>query len=144
MLESSRQMKILQPLVETDLNLLHRFAMSKVLNLRRVKSSVMKMFSQSSIPFKFFFELYEHDLAEVSSPICQCGEEEQTAFHIVTRCKLVNAELRSKAVNCIQSNKVVGENCAVLLNLSRNELFNKTLCDIIQTHSHILRTEVIL
>ena len=111
-------------------------------DLNRTKEvKLMSLFYENNLLNSF---LYEHDLAEVSSPICQCGEEEQTAFHIVTRCKLVNAELRSKAVNCIQSNKVVGENCTVLLNLSRNELFNKTLCDIIQTHSHILRTEVIL
>ena len=89
--------------------------------------------------------LYKREVPGVESPLCLCGKEEQTAHHIITRCELVNQELRDRA----QSSKLkdfgnTAENNIVLLNLSRDEKFMKILSDIIDNHSNILRKDVIL
>ena len=112
---------------------------SKLNRTNEVK--LLSLFYENNLLNSF---LYERDLPDIKSPICVCGKEEQTAFHIVTRCEMVNAELRSTALNCIRSKQASGESTTVLLNLSREELFIKTLSDIILNHSHILRTEVML
>ena len=100
---------------------------------------LMSLFYENNLLNSF---LYQRDLPEVSSPNCHCGKEEQTAFHIVTRCELVKSELRSKVVECIQTHKLNGETSTVLLNLSRDEQFLKVLSEIILTHGEIIRKEV--
>ena len=88
--------------------------------------------------------LYKREVPGVDSPLCSCGQEEQTAHHIITRCELVNQELRDRAQSCIQNLGNAAENNIVLLNLSRDEKFMKILSDIIGNHSDILRKDVIL
>ena len=88
--------------------------------------------------------LYKREVPGVDSPLCSCGQEEQTAHHIITRCELVNQELRDRAQSCIQNLGNAAENNIVLLNLSRDEKFMKILSDIINNHSDILRKDVIL
>ena len=78
----------------------------------------------------------------VASPMCPCGIEEQTAFHFVTRCELVDAELRGKALDCIQAKQIAGETTTALLNLSRNTSFINVLSDIVDAHGHLIRSEV--
>ena len=98
---------------------------------------VMSMFYEHNLLNSF---LYRRSM--VASPMCPCGEEEQTAFHFVTRCELVDAELRGKALECIQAKQAAGETTTALLNLSRNTPFINVLSDIINAHGHLIRSEV--
>ena len=88
----------------------------------------MSMFYENNLLNSF---LYRRNLPEVPSPICVCGKEEQTAYHIVTRCEMVKQELRQKVLDVIQSKESVGESTVVLLNLSRENNF-----------INIIRTEI--
>ena len=106
---------------------------------RKTEVKIMSMFYENNLLNSF---LYRRNLPEVPSPICVCGKEEQTAYHILTRCEMVKQELRHKVVDIIQSQESVGESTVVLLNLSRDNKFINILSQIIVSHGNIIRTEI--
>ena len=106
---------------------------------RKTEVKIMSMFYENNLLNSF---LYRHNLPEAPSPICMCGKEEQTAYHIVTRCEMVNPELRQRAIDIIQSKESVGESTVVLLNLSRDNNFISILSQIMVSHGNIMRTEI--
>ena len=109
-------------------------------NLNRTKEvKLMSMFYENNLLNSF---LFRRNNPAAPSPICSCGKEEQTVYHIVTRCELVNPNLRKKALNRLQSRGDVGETTMTLLNLSRDSDFMDTLSEIIDSHSNLIRTEV--
>ena len=99
----------------------------------------MSLFYENNLLNSF---LYRRNNPAVPSPMCMCGIEEQTAYHFVTQCDLVNPELRAKALDCLQSRGDPGQTTTALLNLSRDSVFMDTLSEIIDTHSNLIRTEV--
>ena len=109
-------------------------------NLSRIKEvKLMSMFYENNLLNSF---LYRRNNPAAPSPNCSCGKGEQTAYHIVTQCDLVNPDLRRRALERLQSREEAGETTTVLLNLSRDSAFISILSEIIDTHSHIIRTEV--
>ena len=109
-------------------------------NLNRTKEvKLMSLFYENNLLNSF---LYRRNNPAVPSPMCMCGIEEQTAYHFVTQCDLVNPELRTKALDCLQSRGDPGQTTTALLNLSRDSVFMDTLSEIIDTHSNLIRTEV--
>ena len=106
---------------------------------RKTEVKIMAMFYENNLLNSF---LYRRNLPEVPSPLCVCGREEQTAYHIVTRCERVSPELRQEVVDILQSKEMVGDSTVVLLNLSRDSKFIKILNQIIVSHGNIIRTEI--
>ena len=98
----------------------------------------MSMFYKNKLLNSFLNRL---NLPEVSSALCHCGVEDQTPYHILLRCQIVNEDLRSDAMNCVQA-AAEGEESTVLLNLSRDHNFMNILYEIMHTQKHLLRSSI--
>ena len=42
-----------------------------------------------------------------SSPMCPCGDGEQTAFHILTDCKMVPSSTRNAIIECMMLHNMI-------------------------------------
>ena len=106
---------------------------------RKTEVMLMSMFYDNNLLNSF---LYRHSIRDITSPLCHCGSEDQTAAHVVLRCELVDQDLRSRAKNCLAS---AGDNegsSIGLLNLSRDEEFMDILYKIIYKQSDFLRCAI--
>ena len=80
------------------------------------------------------------------SPLCSCGEEIQTAKHVLFHCCLVEDTLKAEAYNLLVD--IAGEECAMvdcniaLLNASRNKKFLELINQIICVQKNILHTNI--
>ena len=54
--------------------------------------------------------LYRIDRDKFPTPLCSCDEEEQTAHHVLFRCKLGDPDIRKELFNMLQ--QTVGEETA--------------------------------
>ena len=106
---------------------------------RKTEVLVMSMFYEQNLLNSF---LYRHGIRDISSPLCHCGSEEQTAAHILLRCEKVDEELRSRARDCLQSTGDSEEGPTTLLNLARDKNFINILCDIIYDQRDLLRSSI--
>ena len=106
---------------------------------RKTEVLVMSMFYEQNLLNSF---LYRHGIRDISSPLCHCGSEEQTAAHILLRCEKVDDELRSRARDCLQSTGDSEEGPTTLLNLARDKDFINILCDIIYDQRDLLRSSI--
>ena len=78
---------------------------------------------------------------EVTSPLCHCGKEEQTAHHILLQCDSVDLELRSQADHYLRPSG--GEmNSIALLNASREVKFMECVVRIMEIQKHFLRDSI--
>ena len=88
--------------------------------------------------------IYKIGRPEIPSPLCHCGKEEQTSYHLVLNCDNVDSDLRVRAAHFL--NMVVGEihaeNSLVLLNASRDKQFMDCLVQIIEVQKHSVRNEI--
>ena len=88
--------------------------------------------------------LYLAQRKKCTSPICDCGIEEQTAHHFVASCELVDGRLRSEVgkvlVSCNNMNEPPPDYIS-LLNCSRDDSFIKLCIDIVNGNRSRLRSK---
>ena len=113
---------------------------------RKTEVQILSLFYENNL-FNSF--LYRYKSAIYTSPICECGlEEDQTPHHILFRCNFVDIQLRSLAFDKFQL--AVGEEMShidstiTLLNGSRNAAFMEKVVDIILSAQNKLRSDIIL
>ena len=53
--------------------------------------------------------LYKTQRNQCSSPMCHCGDGEQTAFHILTDCKMVPSSTRNAIIECMMLHNMIEE-----------------------------------
>jgi hypothetical protein len=82
------------------------------------------------------------------SPLCQCGMEEQTAFHLLSDCELVGLETRDQLLyhlqlgNSVNSpEELVGDHVTIL-NCSRDRKFMELCRDVVDTEELQLRRKI--
>ena len=106
---------------------------------RKTEVLMLSMFYPNNLLNSF---LYRRNIPDITSPMCHCGEEEQTPHHIVLRCKHVSPELRARAVDCLQTAGDTEENSIALLNMSRDKDFMNLLHEIIHSQRDVLRSSI--
>ena len=108
---------------------------------RKSEVMLMQMFYEQNLLNSF---IYKIGRPEIPSPLCHCGKEEQTSYHLVLNCDNVDSDLRDRAAHFL--NMVVGEihaeNSLVLLNASRDKQFMDCLVQIIEVQKHSVRDEI--
>ena len=98
----------------------------------------MSMFHNNNLLNSF---LYETQRNQCSSPMCPCGDGEQTAFHILTNCKMVPISTRKAIIECIMlHNMIEDEDNLVadevsILNCSRYHIFIQLCLSIILSNN---------
>ena len=96
--------------------------------------------------------LYLSQRIKCPSPICECLMEDQTAYHILVDCKLVDRVLRAEMdrIICMENNKnVMFEDIIIMdytsvINCSRNSKFISNCIDIVESGVHKLKKEYII
>ena len=90
--------------------------------------------------------LYRHNRTLVTSPLCDCGNEEQTAHHLLFRCDLVDIHLRDQAFSAFQqavgSDLATTDSTIALVNASRHPPFMNSIVEIVKSAKHRLRTHI--
>ena len=91
--------------------------------------------------------LYRTDKDKFPTPLCSCGEEEQTAHHVLFRCKHSDPDIKEEMFYMLK--QTVGEEAtsiessAVLLKASiTNQHFFRKVCEATRHQFHHLRTHV--
>ena len=111
---------------------------------RKVEVILLSFFYKQNL-FNSF--LYLAQSKKCPSPMCECGEDEQSAYHILTSCKLVDQVLREECKQTIVSldgDMIPGEDYVSILNCSRDKHFMRCLLDIINENSLNFRTKYII
>ena len=105
----------------------------------------MSLFYKNNL-FNYF--LYFTEKKMCPSPLCSCGDEEQTAFHILCNCSLVDIELRAQLVHHLMlgnNNKSVEEldgDHISILNCSKDIKFIELCREVIDTKDLNLRKKI--
>ena len=91
--------------------------------------------------------LHRFDSRKFPDPLCHCGEEEQTNYHIVAQCTHLNANDKAELmVNIIKTvlgeRNTVPENPFIFLNSSRDPKVLNILASNIKSQSEYLRQEI--
>jgi hypothetical protein len=89
--------------------------------------------------------LHRFDRQKYSSPLCPCGDEEQTAFHLLLRCSLVPPEFRAETLaelKKVTGQEVFVESSVTILNASRSPKFIHSVTQTLSTIKDTLRTEI--
>ena len=92
--------------------------------------------------------LYRYNPDVYNNPLCDCGQEDQTPYHILFNCTLTDIDLRSQAYHHLQ--KAVGNELAnvdstiILLNASKHPEFMQSVVNVIKSIKHRLRTDIVL
>ena len=90
--------------------------------------------------------LHRYNPAVYTSPTCDCGNEEQTAHHLLFRCELVDSDLRAEAQK--EFKLAVGDELAAvdstitIVNASRHPAFMRSLIHIIKLLKTRLRSHI--
>ena len=100
---------------------------------RKTEVKLMSLFYENNLLNSF---LYRRSVPGVSSPLCPCGSEDQTAAHVLLRCPQLDPDVRARARDCLGDAEV---NHAALLNLSRNRTFINILHEVIYFQGDSLR-----
>ena len=96
--------------------------------------------------------LYLSQRSKCPSPMCECLMEEQTAFHILVDCKLVDRTLRMEMdrIICTENNKneildgIMIMDYTSVINCSRNVEFISNCIEIVESGVHKLKKEYII
>ena len=105
---------------------------------RKEEVMLMSLFYKNNLMNSFLHRL---NRLATPSPLCHCGQEEQTVFHVVCRCEQVDHHLRSRAMVFLHGADV-GEDTTEMLNLSRNKDFMDCLVKIISIQKDLLRDSI--
>ena len=100
---------------------------------RKTEVKLMSLFYENNLLNSF---LFRRSVPGVSSPLCPCGSEDQTAAHVLLHCPQVDPDVRARARDCLGDTEV---NHVTLLNLSRNRTFINILYDVIYYQGDSLR-----
>lgn len=92
--------------------------------------------------------LHKFDKDKWKSPLCACGEEAQTATHLLTNCSFVGPERLIKAINIMQTCNAkdsladIVQDPFSILNCSRDPVFIALCLEIVELDSLHLRRKV--
>ena len=90
--------------------------------------------------------LYRYNRSVFTSPLCDCGMEEQTSHHLLFRCELVDSHLRAQAYSefiLVVGNELAAtDSTIVIANASRNEAFMRCVVEIVQSIQNRLRSHI--
>jgi hypothetical protein len=112
---------------------------------REEEVKVMSLFYKNNLLNAFLFTTQKK---QCESPLCVCGLEEQTAFHILTNCQLVEDDVRQDIINrMLRWNDVPSEDelhsdAITALNCSRDPAFIRMCVEVINTESLQLRSKI--
>ena len=111
---------------------------------RKIEVIILSFFYKQNLLNAF---LYLAQRVKCPDPICLCGEEEQTAYHIITECRLVDCNLRRDSLQaiwrCNMTNNPPADNIS-LLNCSRDNRFMNCLTEVVSNDSLKLRTKYVI
>ena len=112
---------------------------------RKTEVTIMSFFYENNLMNQF---LYRYNPTKFITPLCDCGEEEQTAHHILFRCKLVEDDLRHRSYKCLQQavgvESAVIDSTVVLVNASREPAFMESVKQITCSVQHRLKSDIII
>ena len=107
----------------------------------------MSMFYNNNLLNSF---LYKTQRIQFSSPMCPCGDGEQTAFYILTDCKMVPSSTRNAIIECMMLHNMIEDEDnleadeASILNCSRDPIFIKLSLSIILSNNPPIRSKIVL
>ncbi len=106
---------------------------------------VMSMFYKNNLLNAFLFKT---ESTQCPSPMCACLEEEQTPFHLLTSCGLVDNEVKDEAVNKmlrwndVDNEELLHADCTTILNCSRDSDFIKLGVEVVRNKKLDLRKKI--
>ena len=90
--------------------------------------------------------LHRFDNQKFPNPLCHCGSEEQTNYHVAVQCSQLNtnnkAELIRNIKTAIGDTNAVPENPFIFLNASRDPKVLNLLIDSVKTQFDYLRRDI--
>ena len=114
---------------------------------REMEVLVMSLFYKNNLLNSFLFRF---DRARWESPLCLCGEEEQTAVHLLTSCTFTEEDIRKEANyllslgNVVQNGRLDSFGHVSMLNCSRDPRFIRICKSMVENESLNLRTHISL
>ena len=96
--------------------------------------------------------LYKVRQKGITSPLCNCGEQEQKPYHCLVECKdidlIIKDEMKSIVKSYYEDTSRSGlinlKDHITLLNMSRNKRFIQMMLKIIKSKRHTYRTKIVL
>ena len=112
--------------------------------IRKAEVLMMSMFYPNNLLNSF---TNPYDSTKFPSPTCNCGEDQQTAHHVLFRCQNIDINLRDEAYEAFR--QVVGDEAdidchLVLLKACKNKVFIEKSMKVIEHQQNHLKTEIIL
>ena len=107
----------------------------------------MSMFYNNNLLNSF---LYKTQRNHCSSPMCPCGDGEQTAFHILNDCKMFHSSTRNAIIECMMLHNMIEDEGNLvadkvsILNCSRDPIFIKLCLSIILSNNPPIRSKIVL
>ena len=90
--------------------------------------------------------VHRYNSQKFPNPLCHCGEEEQTNYHIAAQCKLLSdnskAELIKNITRVLGDTNAVPENPFLFLNSSRDYKVINSLIQNIKSQSEFIRKDI--
>ena len=114
---------------------------------REMEVLVMSLFYKNNLLNSFLFRF---DRTRWESPLCLCGEEEQTALHLLTSCAFTEDDTRNEANhllslgNGVQIDELDCFGLVSVLNCSRDPSFIRICKATVENESLNLRTQISL
>ena len=110
---------------------------------REEEVKFLSMFYKNNLLNGFLFTV---EREKCPSPLCECQLDDQTAFHILTSCEKVDADIILMLLlgNDVASADALAADNISLLNCSRDELFVQQCLKALKTSSLQLRTRITL
>ena len=104
---------------------------------------IMSLFYENNLLNGF---LHKYNNQKFPNPLCHCGDDIQTNYHIVMGCSITNQvdneELINELKTLLGGNEVVAENYYLFLNASKSEKVISLLIKNIEMHKDNLRTDI--
>ena len=107
----------------------------------------LSMFYKNNLLNGFLFTV---EREKCPSPLCECQLDDQTAFHILTSCEKIDADIREDIIlmlllgNDVASADALAADNISLLNCSRDKLFVQQCLKALKTSSLQLHTRITL
>ena len=109
----------------------------------------LSMFYKNNLLNRFLFTV---EREKCPLPLCECQFDDQTAFHILTNCEKVDADIREDIIlmlllgnDMTSADALATDNITIsLLNCSRDKLFVQQCQKALKTSSLQLRTRITL
>ena len=114
---------------------------------REVEVLIMSLFYKNNLLNSF---VHQHDNRIVSSPLCVCGAEEQSAIHLLTNCDTVGTIRTEKLVyllllcNSARSSEELPHDAVSILNCSRDKKFVQLCREVVEIEDLNLRRKITL